>query len=415
MKPVAGVEAKPRMAAFPPWILRLRSDARLAALAARGYAPAFEALAERHRPALLRTATRLGGGAEAEDCVQQTLLQAWQALRQGTEVRSPRAWLFAILRHVLAARSGAPPLHLSAEIPGREDVAEQATQRLAVAETLAAIARLPESQRAALLAQELAGASRKELAAALGVSEAGVRSLLYRARSALRAAVGALVGILVLRRLSEAQEALAQTPPTATNALATAAPFAGKAAAGLAAVAAAVGGFAAAGGISGKRSANPLRHNAQATPARAALSRPASSGERRLSSPSTPSKDRQRQQVATAKRSAAGQDPVGEPVPPRPPAVEPATDRSEQTASHERSDQSTSDGERADQPRGGDKGGGRDAESPTSDAEPTPTSGSDAGQRDPSSQGGEPRSDEREADSATETTTTATDRSGGDN
>src|SRR5579875_230922 len=96
------------MADQAPLLLRLQTDVRLARLAACGQAAAFAVLAERHRPALLRAARRLGGGPQAEDLVQATLLEAWRALAAGTAVANPRAWLFAILRHQLAAGAQAP-------------------------------------------------------------------------------------------------------------------------------------------------------------------------------------------------------------------------------------------------------------------------------------------------------------------
>src|ERR1700737_99996 len=77
--------------------LQTQSDARLLALARRGSERAFEALVNRYRKQLLGYCRRmLLPTARAEDAVQQALLQAWLALRDGTEVRDVRAWLFQI-------------------------------------------------------------------------------------------------------------------------------------------------------------------------------------------------------------------------------------------------------------------------------------------------------------------------------
>src|SRR5579875_258046 len=264
------------MATEPPLLLRLQSDARLAALAAGGYRLAFAALAHRHRPALLRAARRLGAGEEAEDLVQQTLLAAWQALSQGAKVHSPRAWLFAILRHLQAvqARRGAPWAPIG-ELPDNRSVEDQVANRLELRELVAALRSLPEHQRAALLAQTLAGASRKELSESLGVSEAGVRSLLYRARATLRAGLTALTPLLLLKRLCASEPALAQSaaelPAAAT---AGAASLAGKAAIALLAIGGAVGGITAGSGFTARRGGRPRPAPAPARPPARGAPRP---------------------------------------------------------------------------------------------------------------------------------------------
>ena len=76
-------------------LLRL-SDEQLAALIFRGHEAAFEALVARHRPALVRHCTRLLGGADAEEAVQDALLRAYVALSRGRSVDHVRGWLWMI-------------------------------------------------------------------------------------------------------------------------------------------------------------------------------------------------------------------------------------------------------------------------------------------------------------------------------
>ncbi len=81
-------------------LLRTQSDARLVELARAGHERAFEALVERYRRALLGYCRRqLLPHERAEDALQQGLLQAWLALREGVEVRHARPWLYSIVHN----------------------------------------------------------------------------------------------------------------------------------------------------------------------------------------------------------------------------------------------------------------------------------------------------------------------------
>src|SRR6476661_4764387 len=91
-------------------LLQAQSDRRLLELVGRGHERAFEALVLRYRPPLLAYCRRMGlAEARADDVVQQALLKAWLALREGTVVRDARPWLFRIAHNtaVNAARGRA--------------------------------------------------------------------------------------------------------------------------------------------------------------------------------------------------------------------------------------------------------------------------------------------------------------------
>ncbi len=64
---------------------------------------------------------------------------------------------------------------------------------------VAAISRLPDRQRAAVILADGAGLSAEEVAGHLGTSVPAVRSLLVRARRAVRAQVSGELGLLALR------------------------------------------------------------------------------------------------------------------------------------------------------------------------------------------------------------------------
>ncbi len=178
-------------------LLGTQSDARLVAFARAGHERAFEALVRRYRSPLLGYCRRLLLSEErAEDALQQALMQAWLALRGGTEVQNAKAWLYRIVHNsaLNALRvSGYDFCTLSESLSGADAPQEDLDRRIAVREALAGLAALPEMQREALLRTAVEGSSHRETARELGVSEPALRGLVYRARVALRAAAGAIV------------------------------------------------------------------------------------------------------------------------------------------------------------------------------------------------------------------------------
>jgi RNA polymerase sigma factor (sigma-70 family) len=170
-------------------ILRTQTDERLVALARGGHKRAFEAIAERYRPELTRALRRILPNAAVEDALQQTHLQAWQALAGGTEVRELRPWLHRIARNaaIAAASRGYDYDELKDALlvtPGPHDDLER---RDAVRRALRGIAELPERQRDALLAVAVEGRSHAELALELGITDTAARQLVRRARVSLLA------------------------------------------------------------------------------------------------------------------------------------------------------------------------------------------------------------------------------------
>jgi RNA polymerase sigma factor (sigma-70 family) len=170
-------------------------DADLAGMAATGDEAAYEAIVRRYEPALRRYCRRLTrDGARADDAVQQALVSAWTALRQGAEVRELKPWL-----HRIAHNAVVRAVTREREFPAPADVHGQAMSVSAVAElsmetraALTALAALPEHQRAAMVGTAIDGRSRGEMARELGLSEGAVRQLLHRARATLREATAAL-------------------------------------------------------------------------------------------------------------------------------------------------------------------------------------------------------------------------------
>jgi RNA polymerase sigma factor (sigma-70 family) len=178
-------------------LLRAQSDHRLLELARDGHERAFEALVRRYHKPLLAYGRRLLPAAMAEDAVQQSLLQAWQALQRGTEVRELAPWLHRIVYHSAIRMQRprgddrAPVTPASTADPPHAEL----ERRMAARDALAGVAALPALQREALLQTALEGRTHEQVAETLGVTDGAVRGLLYRARTTLRAAATALTPV----------------------------------------------------------------------------------------------------------------------------------------------------------------------------------------------------------------------------
>jgi RNA polymerase sigma factor (sigma-70 family) len=133
---------------------------------------------------------RLPSREEAEDAVQHTFLNAFRGLQQGAVPRSDAAWLFKIAENVCRER------RRSAWRRGRVETVQD-TEGLA---TLAAapqsshdelsgladaLAELPYNQQRAILLREWQGLSYREIAVQLGLTDAAIETLLFRARRSL--------------------------------------------------------------------------------------------------------------------------------------------------------------------------------------------------------------------------------------
>ena len=137
---------------------------------------------------------------EAEDAAQQTFLSAYRGLLGGTNPRDSGAWIATIARNECRTRIRSrmrEPLML-AEVPAEAAPVEP----IDVESLRRALAQLPRQQRKAFLLREFSGLSYAELAAALGVSQPAVESLLFRARRQLRGALASALSLpLSLREL----------------------------------------------------------------------------------------------------------------------------------------------------------------------------------------------------------------------
>ena len=137
--------------------------------------------------------------AEAEDAAQATFLSAYRALLKGTEPRDSAQWLAAIARNECRARVRARMRAPHTDPGGADESVDPVARAIANADFDAlrrALRELPRRQRRAFVLRELSGLTYGELAAALGVTEPAIESLLFRARRQLRARLGRTLGSL---------------------------------------------------------------------------------------------------------------------------------------------------------------------------------------------------------------------------
>lgn len=181
-------------------------DTELAARAADGDDVAFECIMRRHNRLLFRTARSiLKSDAEAEDALQESYLRAWRALGSFRSDARLSTWLVRIVINEALGRlrrRGAEVFSLDAtadpEGPSMEDVMEgnpdERPDRAAMRAELrhcmeSRIDALPEAFRTVFMLRAVEELSVEEVAAALGLPDATVRTRFFRARGLLREAL----------------------------------------------------------------------------------------------------------------------------------------------------------------------------------------------------------------------------------
>ncbi len=131
---------------------------------------------------------------EAEDLVQDAFHRAVDALDRFDADRPFAPWFFTILRNVARNAAGERALRLHAALDeGAYDEGPSPDEHVEYLELQARVdlqlESLPDMQRACFRLCVLEGFSSTKVAAALGVSDATVRTHVYRARQAMRKAI----------------------------------------------------------------------------------------------------------------------------------------------------------------------------------------------------------------------------------
>ncbi len=161
---------------------------------------AFRALVERHQDAVVGTvAMMLGNHSESEDIAQQVFLRIWKYAKRYRPDAKFTTYLFTITRRLVFNESRRRRHRKEVSSDAREEYSHrtvsahpseqpdaailQAELQIKVDE---AIASLPETQRMAVVLRQYEQLSYEEIAEILELSVSAVKSLLFRARHALK-------------------------------------------------------------------------------------------------------------------------------------------------------------------------------------------------------------------------------------
>jgi RNA polymerase sigma factor (sigma-70 family) len=172
-------------------LLRLRSDDQLVALFRAGNEEAFRVIHDRYNQRLFAYARQMLSGSrqDAEDALQDVFVRAYGSLRANDRPIALRAWLYRVAhnRCVDQLRRPVPPpadIFDVSRSPLCDPLAET-ERREDLKRLVQDVRRLPTQQRSVLLMRELEGLPYSDLAEAMDVSVAAVKSLLVRARMGL--------------------------------------------------------------------------------------------------------------------------------------------------------------------------------------------------------------------------------------
>jgi RNA polymerase sigma factor (sigma-70 family) len=181
-------------------------DAILVAVARSGDSSAFAELTRRHSKRILSVIYRITNNwQDAEDVLQESLMRAFVHLHTFESKASFSTWFTSIAMNtalmLLRKQRRFPRLAIDSAIDDRtesdrwefrdhKDNPEQDYVRQQKAELLRrAIVRLPRKWRSVVELQQMGDLSIKEIAQSLGISQAAVKSRLFRAKSVLMRSV----------------------------------------------------------------------------------------------------------------------------------------------------------------------------------------------------------------------------------
>jgi RNA polymerase sigma-70 factor (ECF subfamily) len=186
-------------------------DDELAQRAAAGEEVAFAAIMRRHNQLLFRTARSIvNADAEAEDVLQEAWLRAWRALAGFRAEARLSTWLVRIVANEALTRlrrKSAPVIPLDAAMSTIEqtppdDAADDSPADIAMRGQLRAlietrIDRLPDAFRTVFVLRAVDEMSVREVANALDIPEATVRTRFHRARALMRESLASEIDVAV--------------------------------------------------------------------------------------------------------------------------------------------------------------------------------------------------------------------------
>jgi RNA polymerase sigma-70 factor (ECF subfamily) len=182
-------------------VAAIEPDAQLMLRVRAGDETSFALLLERHRNSVVHFLYRmLQDRAVAEELAQEVFLRVYRSRESYEPTAKFTTWLFRIATHLGLnyirdhrrekgkqsldrEREDAPARQFADAGPSAED---RMVKEAKLAEVRAAIGRLPEKQRAAVLMHKYGELEYSQIARSLKCSESAVKSLLFRAYESLR-------------------------------------------------------------------------------------------------------------------------------------------------------------------------------------------------------------------------------------
>lgn len=162
-----------------------------------GHPEAFDEIVARHRRLVYQVCYRFAGNAEdAADLAQDVFLRAYRAIGRFKGQSSLPTWLYRIavnacLNKVGERRGAMEPLDQHGDVAAAgPDAVGQLLAEERASQVRAAIARLPEKQRATLILRIYQELSHREIAVVLGSSEGAVKTNFFHALKNLRRLLG---------------------------------------------------------------------------------------------------------------------------------------------------------------------------------------------------------------------------------
>jgi RNA polymerase sigma-70 factor, ECF subfamily len=185
-------------------------DLRLMQRIKRGDTDAFNDLVEIHQHRVIGTVARmLGDDNDAEDIAQRVFIRIWKSAACWEPTAKFTTWLYTIMRNLVfnecRRRARRPALSLNSLQDDEERPCEFADSHAKTPNAVlldiemqhsieCAIRELPEKQRMAVVLRRYEEVSYDEIGEILGITLAGVKSVLFRARTALRSKLRVYLG-----------------------------------------------------------------------------------------------------------------------------------------------------------------------------------------------------------------------------
>ncbi len=170
-------------------------EGALVAAARSGDEHAFAELVRAHSPRVRRVLVRITGSPDsAQDVLQDALVRAWRSIGRFEGRSSFFTWLTRIaINESYRSMRRSEPVVLALDDAVGERIPSWGSQPDEVFESreflqavAAALDRLPEDYRAAVVLRDVEGFSTADAALALGIEEGALKSRLHRGRMALR-------------------------------------------------------------------------------------------------------------------------------------------------------------------------------------------------------------------------------------